>query len=52
VNPVRTITVKGNTYIRVEDVANLLMDFGATEETDVRNRLRELAQQIHRLGLA
>ena len=39
----------GNVYIRKEDVAYMLRDIGATEVTDVRNRLEEMAMYIESL---
>ena len=33
-------------YVRTEDVAALLREFGATEETDVRKRCEELAADM------
>lgn len=36
-------------YILREDVAALIRETGATEETDVRDRLEQLAQNLERL---
>lgn len=43
---VKMIRYKGNKYILVEDVADLIKYFGSTEETDVRNRADELANNV------
>ena len=43
---VRTVTVRGVKYIRMEDAAELVLAVAATEETDVRNRLTELANNL------
>ena len=44
----RFVTVKGAVYFRAEDVANFVETLGATEETDVRNRLRQAARNMSR----
>ncbi len=44
----RSVEVRGVRYLRVEDVAAFLYCLGATEETDVRNRLDEAASLITR----
>lgn len=46
----RTITVRGTTYARVEDIADLIEEFGVTEETDVRVRAETLAANVRRLN--
>ena len=43
---VRFIKYNGTKYLRAEDISELLLEFGATEETDVRLRLAELASSI------
>ena len=43
---VRFITVKGNTYLRAEDVAAMLIDLGSTEPTDTRVRIEELVKSL------
>ena len=43
---VRTVTVRGVKYIRMEDAAELVLEVASTEETDVRNRLTELAYNL------
>ena len=43
---IRFITFKGEKHLRAEDVAELLREFGATEETDVRIRLETLASSL------
>jgi len=40
---IRTVIVRGNTYLRVEDVAEYIRECGYGEETDVRNRLKKAA---------
>jgi hypothetical protein len=46
VTPCRTITWKGHTYLRLEDVVELLDAFETSEETDVRNRLKALTTNL------
>jgi hypothetical protein len=43
---IRFVVVKGNTYLRAEDVAEYIVECGSSEETDVRNRLKEAARNI------
>jgi hypothetical protein len=43
---VRYVTVRGVRYLRIEDVADIIRELGATEETDVRNRLDEAARNL------
>ena len=43
---VRFVTVRGVRYLRVEDVTELLLEFAATEETDVRDRMDVLVRNI------
>ncbi len=46
VKNVRFITYDLTQYLRVEDVAELLLEFGSTEETDVRTRIEALASSL------
>lgn len=46
----RFVRANGNVYLRNEDVARLLREIGATEETDVRNRLEQAAQSVEKVG--
>jgi hypothetical protein len=46
--PVRYIIVNSTQYLRVEDVTALIREVGATEDTDVRNRLNKLAEQLEK----
>lgn len=43
---VRTVTVRGVSYLRTEDVAQYLREIAATEETDTRRRLLDAAQKL------
>lgn len=43
---IRFIEINGVKYLRMEDVAKLLLEFGATEETDVRTRLGALVSSL------
>lgn len=43
---VRYVVVKGEKYLRAEDVANYLRELASTEETDTRNRLCAAAQSL------
>jgi hypothetical protein len=45
----RTVRIGERIYVRVEDVAYLIREFGSSEETDVRNRANELAANLERL---
>lgn len=45
-NDVRFVTVKGKTYLLKEDVAEIIREVAGGEETDVRNRLEELAYNL------
>jgi hypothetical protein len=47
----RFVRVNGNIYARKEDVIECLLEFAATEETDVRNRLEKMAANIGKLGV-
>lgn len=42
----------GLIYLRAEDVAQMLEDIGATEVTDARNRLEEMADNIRKKFVA
>lgn len=42
----RFIEVRGVRYLHAEDVVEFIAELGATEETDVRNRLNEAARNI------
>lgn len=42
----RFVDVRGNRYIRIEDVALFIVNLGSGEETDVRNRLNEAAANL------
>lgn len=43
---VRVIEIRGVKYLRAEDVARLLRELGATEATDVCDRLNEMANNL------
>lgn len=43
---IRTVIVRGNTYLRVEDVAEYIRECEYGEETDVRNRLKKAADTL------
>jgi hypothetical protein len=44
---VRFVVVGEVTYLRASDVIRLLLDLAATEQTDTRNRLSELAERLY-----
>ena len=44
----RVVKVKDVVYIRVDDVIKYLQEIGATEETDVRNRLEEAGKNFRK----
>lgn len=44
----RYIKTHGTKYLRLEDVCDLLREFGGSEETDVRNRIDELIINLTR----
>jgi hypothetical protein len=44
----RFVRVRGERYLRLDDVASFIRDLGGTEETDVRNRLNEAAENLLR----
>lgn len=43
----RTVRYNGGVYLRVDDVKAMLEEFGASEETDVRNRTLQLIENIN-----
>lgn len=43
---VRYINVRGNTYLHIEDVCAMILQFFETEETDARNRGRKLVEYL------
>jgi hypothetical protein len=45
----RTIRLSDKIYMRLEDVSHLIRTLGETEETDVRNRCNQLADNIQSL---
>ena len=46
--PLRFVEVRGERYLRLEDVAAFARELGGSEETDVRNRLCEAADHLVR----
>lgn len=46
VHKFRFIDVKGVRYLRAEDVASYIHEIAGGEETDVRNRLSEAANNL------
>ena len=46
--PVRYVIVRGEYYLRKEDVINFIIELGASEEVDVRNRLNKAAENLKR----
>jgi hypothetical protein len=42
----RYVEVRGERYLRLADVAAYVRELGDGEETDVRNRLNEAANQL------
>jgi hypothetical protein len=42
----RVIEVNGHRYLLIDDVAAFVRELGGGEETDVRNRLNEAADQL------
>ncbi len=46
IKKLRYVVVKGVAYLRAEDVADLIRELGGGEETDVRNRLNEAAENV------
>ena len=49
ITKVATITYKGQVWILAKDVATIIEEFGAVEETDVRNRAKQLANNVRKL---
>jgi hypothetical protein len=45
----RTVSLPRGVYVRVEDVAELILEFGSTEPTDTRERLVQLARNVMKL---
>ena len=45
---IRHVNIKGITYLRAEDVVSYIQEIAATEETDVRNRLNEAANNLRK----
>jgi hypothetical protein len=45
---IRFITVNGKKYLFVDDIAVMIEKVGIGEETDVRNRLNEVANNIRK----
>lgn len=43
---VKTISYKNKVYLLREDVARIFLEFGETEETDIRNRCNQFAKNI------
>lgn len=43
---IRFVTVKGNTYLLKEDVANIIREVAGSEETDVNERFDQLARNL------
>ena len=44
----RFVVVQGVRYLRVDDVASFVRELGSGEETDVRNRLSQAADNLSR----
>ena len=42
----RYVTIRGVRYLHVDDVAEFIREIGGTEETDVRRRLEEAANNL------
>lgn len=42
----RTVMIRGTLYVRAEDMVELIREFAGSEETDTRNRLHELANNL------
>lgn len=43
---IRHVHVNGATYLRMEDVVSFIREIAGAEETDVRNRLNEAANNL------
>jgi hypothetical protein len=48
--PVRFIRRNLSTYLRKEDVIDMINEIAATEETDVRNRFAALMENLEKVG--
>jgi hypothetical protein len=48
VKQLRYVTIKDRRYIALADVASLLLEFAGAEETDVRNRIHELVNNLNK----
>lgn len=46
---IRSVTVRNVKYLRCEDVVEFIRDLASTEETDVRNRLEQMAYNLAEL---
>ena len=40
------LPITNATYLRLEDVCKLLLEFGSTEEIDVKNRVEKLVENL------
>jgi hypothetical protein len=47
---IRYVKANGTTYLRAEDVATYIRNIAGGEETDVRNRMNEAANNILKYG--
>lgn len=45
---VKIIKINDRTYLRINDVVELLNNLASSEETDTRNRINELASNIQK----
>lgn len=48
IHSMRFVKVSGAMYLRVEDVASFIQEIASGEETDVRNRMKEAADNLVR----
>jgi hypothetical protein len=48
--PIHFFRLKGKIYLEQTDISELIRDFAATEMTETRNRLLELALEIDKIG--
>jgi hypothetical protein len=46
---IRYIVIKGTTYVRLGDIISYVEEIAATEETDVRNRLRQATSNLQKI---
>ena len=46
---IRNVCIRGVVYARVEDVVEIIKEVASAEETDVRNRFNELADNLGKL---